>query len=87
MEEGLFPEAAEAAEAAAPATGALQNLTAVFYAWDHLGTVRLVTNADRTILERHDYEPFGVELRPILNQTQNTHAFTGHERDAETGND
>jgi RHS repeat-associated protein len=52
-----------------------------FYAWDHLGTVRLVSNQDRTMLERHDYEPFGVELRPILNQTQNTHQFTGHERD------
>jgi RHS repeat-associated protein len=56
-------------------------VTTFFYAWDHLGTIRLVSNPDRTLLERHDYEPFGVELRPILNQTQNTHEFTGHERD------
>jgi RHS repeat-associated protein len=56
-------------------------VTTFFYAWDHLGTIRLVSNPDRTMLDRHDYEPFGVELRPILNQTSNTHQFTGHERD------
>jgi RHS repeat-associated protein len=56
-------------------------VTTFFYAWDHLGTIRLVSNPDRSVLERHDYEPFGVELRPILNQAQNTHQFTGHERD------
>jgi RHS repeat-associated protein len=58
-----------------------------FYAWDHLGTVRLASNQDRSVVERHDYEPFGVELRPILNQTQNTHQFTGHERDQASGYD
>jgi RHS repeat-associated protein len=82
--EAADPEtnAAEATPtAASPTTGALQNVTTFFYAWDHLGTIRLVSNQDRTLLERHDYEPFGVELRPILNQTQNTHQFTGHERD------
>jgi RHS repeat-associated protein len=67
--------------AATPTPGALQNVTTFFYAWDHLGTIRLVSNPDRSVLERHDYEPFGVEMRPILNQTQNTHEFTGHERD------
>jgi RHS repeat-associated protein len=38
-------------------------------------------------MERHDYEPFGVELRPIQNQTQNTHQYTGHERDQASGLD
>jgi RHS repeat-associated protein len=79
---------AEATPAAAtPTPGALQNVATFFYAWDHLGTVRLVSNQDRTMLERHDYEPFGVELRPVLNQTQNTHQFTGHERDQASGYD
>jgi RHS repeat-associated protein len=82
--EAAGPEtnAAEATQtAASPTTGALQNVTTFFYAWDHLGTIRLVSNQDRSVMERHDYEPFGVELRPILNQAQNTHQFTGHERD------
>jgi RHS repeat-associated protein len=70
-----------------PVPGALQNLKAFFYAWDHLGTIRLVSNSDRSVMERHDYEPFGVELRPILNQTENTHQFTGHERDQASGMD
>jgi RHS repeat-associated protein len=73
--------------AATPTPGALQNVTTFFYAWDHLGTIRLVSNQDRSVMERHDYEPFGVELRPILNQTQNTHEFTGHERDQSSGYD
>jgi len=93
--EASDPEAAGAAAlqtaatptADSPTTGALQNVATFFYAWDHLGTVRLVSNQDRTMLDRHDYEPFGVELRPILNQTQNTHQFTGHERDLQTGYD
>jgi RHS repeat-associated protein len=87
--EASDPEAAGAAAlqtaatptADSPTTGALQNVATFYYAWDHLGTVRLVSNQDRSVVERHDYEPFGVELRPILNQTQNTHQFTGHERD------
>jgi len=32
-------------------------------------------------------EPYGVEMPPILNQTANTHQFTGHERDLATGLD
>ena len=61
-----------------------------FYLWDHLGTIRVIMKEDLAApdgLEFHDYEPFGVELRPILNQTANTHQYTGHERDLASGYD
>ena len=79
--------AAAAPTADSPTTGALQNVATFFYAWDHLGTVRLVSNQDRTMLDRHDYEPFGVELTPFTDQADLTHRFTGHERDLQTGYD
>jgi RHS repeat-associated protein len=60
---------------------ALISISATYYAWDHLGTIRLVTNFDRSVIERHDFEPFGVELRPVSNARDNTHWYTGHERD------
>jgi len=70
-----------------PTSGALQNVATFFCAWDHLGTVRLVSNQDRSVLDRHDYEPFGVELTPFTDQADLTHRFTGHERDLQTGYD
>ncbi len=61
-----------------------------YYATDHLGTVRFVKTIDETGTEvatsTHDYEPFGVEITPT-DACDNTHKFTGHERDIETGND
>jgi RHS repeat-associated protein len=74
---GAAAHGAAYAEASEPVPTALQNLKVTFYAWDHLGTIRLVSNS----------EPFGVELRPIQNQTDNTHQYTGHERDQASGMD
>jgi RHS repeat-associated protein len=58
--------------------------TATFYYWDHLGTVRMTAGENPTAetVERHDYEPYGLEMLPATNQAGNTHQFTGHERDA-----
>jgi RHS repeat-associated protein len=60
------------------------NTTATFYYWDHLGTVRMTAGENPTpeTVERHDYEPYGLEMLPATNQASNTHQFTGHERDA-----
>ena len=60
------------------------NTTATFYYWDHLGTVRMTAGENPTVetVERHDYEPYGLEMLPATNQAGNTHQFTGHERDA-----
>jgi RHS repeat-associated protein len=60
-----------------------------YYATDHLGTVRFTKTVDDTgavTTTTHDYEPFGVEITPT-DECDNTHKFTGHERDAETQND
>jgi RHS repeat-associated protein len=61
-----------------------------YYATDHLGTVRFTKTIDENGTEvatsTHDYEPFGVEITPT-DECDNTHKFTGHERDTETGND
>jgi RHS repeat-associated protein len=63
------------------------NTTATFYYWDHLGTVRMTAGENPTVetVERHDYEPYGLEMLPATNQAGNTHQFTGHERDALCG--
>jgi RHS repeat-associated protein len=52
---------------------------------DHLGSVRVVTNMFGEVISTHDYFPFGQEIAPMVDY--NTHLFTGHERDAETGLD
>jgi RHS repeat-associated protein len=60
-----------------------------YYATDHLGTVKFTKTIDETgavTTTTHDYEPFGVEITPT-DECDNTHKFTGHERDLETGND
>jgi len=61
-----------------------------YYGVDHLGTVRYTRSLDLfgnvVATNTHDYEPFGVEM-PGKDSSGNTHQFTGHERDTETGND
>ena len=61
---------------------ALTTVTATYYYWDHLGTVRLVAPQAPTLanVERHDFEPFGVELRTSTN-AGTSHLWTGQERD------
>jgi RHS repeat-associated protein len=56
-----------------------------FYHLDHLGTPRVITDVNGNAVSKHKYLPFGEELSPPA--STNTHEFTGHERDAETGLD
>ena len=60
---------------------------------DHLGSTRLATTADGTVLGYHDYLPFGEEIPATIGGRSGlygsagdavTHKFTGQERDAET---
>jgi RHS repeat-associated protein len=53
---------------------------------DHLGSVRLITDAAAKVVSRHVYFPFGQEVGPIV-RTPSSHKFTGHERDLDTGLD
>jgi RHS repeat-associated protein len=65
--------------------------TTTYYGTDHLGTVRATVTVDAAGTEQyrtfHDYEPFGLELPVRDTVSPNTHRFTGHERDTETGYD
>jgi RHS repeat-associated protein len=62
---------------------------------DHLGSLRLMTKSDGTVLARHDYLPFGEEIQNgqggrsgLFGATDNvSQRFTGKERDQETGLD
>src|SRR5262249_55483633 len=49
------------------------------------GSVRMVTNAQGGVVERHDYTPFGVEFSPTPSFAPRL--FAGKERDAESGLD
>jgi len=53
---------------------------------DHLGSVRLVTSNTGAIVSLHNYFPFGDEV-PTKQFSYNTHQYTGHERDKDTGLD
>jgi RHS repeat-associated protein len=74
-------------ELATSAPAAFSNAVVRYYVTDHLGSPRVVLDAQRQVLDRHDYEPFGVELTPFTDQADLTHRFTGHERDLQTGYD
>jgi len=65
------------------ATGSLPKVT--FHQRDHLGSLRLVTDATGAVVEAHDYYPFGGEMGPV--GASSRRKFTGHERDEETGLD
>ncbi|MEW6758579.1 MAG: hypothetical protein AB1347_10190, partial [Acidobacteriota bacterium] len=56
----LGEEAAGFATASRPPRSLLAGQRALFYAWDHLGTVRIVTDASCQVVDRKDYEPYGV---------------------------
>ena len=53
---------------------------------ERVGSVRAVTDADGTVIARHDFRPFGEELSP-QNPPKDRKLFTGQERDFETGLD
>ena len=69
---------------------------------DHLGSTRVVTGEDQSVLSRHDYLPFGEEIGAALGNRDQasgvsgytasladgpTQKFTGKERDNESGLD
>jgi RHS repeat-associated protein len=61
---------------------------------DHLGSIRMLTDASGTVKSLHDYLPFGEEIPSGTGGRDTTWAhldptqkFTGQERDAETGLD
>ena len=61
---------------------------------DHLGSVRVVTDANARVVGRHDFLPFGQEIasgqagRTSLFGANDVHQkFTGQERHAEAGLD
>ncbi len=56
-----------------------------FYHLDHLGTPRVITDVNGNAVSKHKYLPYGEEMSPP--PSTNTHEFTGHERDKETGLD
>ena len=49
---------------------------------DALGSVVAITDANRVVIERREYEPFGQQLTPVV---QNGPGYTGHVQDAATG--
>jgi RHS repeat-associated protein len=60
------------------------NSTTQFIFADHLGSTRLVTAVNQSIVDNMDYLPFGQQ---IAGGSSTTHRFTGKERDAESGLD
>ena len=58
-----------------------------FYHLDHLGSPRVVLGITAQPISTHHYLPFGDERPTGVDPTLSTKAFTGHERDAETGLD
>jgi RHS repeat-associated protein len=59
------------------------NSTTEFVHGDHLGSTRLVTAVNQSIVDNLDYEPFG----QTSTDTIISHKFTGKERDTESGLD
>ena len=59
----------------------------LFYHLDHLGSPRVILDDTGAIVATHHYLPFGEERPTGVDPTLNTKAFTGHERDGETGLD
>ena len=49
---------------------------------DLLGNVAVITDANATVIERREYEPYGAQLTPVV---QDGPGYTGHVQDAATG--
>lgn len=56
-----------------------------YYHTDAIGSVRMITDANGQIVERHDYLPFGEEWQPSL--ASERRLYGGKERDSETAFD
>jgi RHS repeat-associated protein len=65
-------------------TAEYTNNTTEFVHKDHLGSTRLVTAVNKSVLAALDYLPFG---RQTAGASPTTHKFTGKERDSESGLD
>ena len=59
--------------------------TFLFYASDHLGSIRLVTSGAGSVQERHAYLPYGQEISP--GASYQPLKFAAMERDASSNND
>jgi RHS repeat-associated protein len=68
------------------ADGQLGAAERFFYHTDHLGSVRLVTDAAGAVANRYDYDSFGnIEQATRIETVVNPFGFTARERDAESG--
>ena len=67
----------------APVHAEAQTLVLEYYHLDALGSVRVVTDQNRTVVRQHDYFPFGEEVPPQA-LGGDAHRFTGKPRDIET---
>ncbi|HEV8242914.1 MAG TPA: RHS repeat-associated core domain-containing protein [Candidatus Polarisedimenticolia bacterium] len=78
---------AEGSEAISPyaTAGQMVGANVLFLHSDHLGSLRLVTNALGVVVTEHKYLPYGEEIQPM--KTLDPYRFAGYERDSETGND
>jgi len=56
-----------------------------FYHTDHLGSVRLLTDAAGAVANAYDYDAFGNLEAASFETVANPYAFTARERDAESG--
>ena len=58
-----------------------------YYAKDHLGSTRAVVDYSGAVVERHDYDAYGMELagRGVVGSPVMNERYTGHQFDAETG--
>jgi RHS repeat-associated protein len=56
-----------------------------YYHTDAIGSIRMVTDANGQVIERHDYLPFGEEWQP--SPSSERRLYSGKERDAETAFD
>jgi RHS repeat-associated protein len=77
------------------ASGSAPPCTTCYYSYDHLGSVRLVTDGGGNVIARHDYLPFGEEIPGEVAGRSGqfdtfdnvSQRFTGKERDSETSLD
>ncbi len=56
-----------------------------YYHSDAIGSIRMITDANGQVVERHDYMPFGEEWQPSLSSERRL--YVGKEKDRETGFD